>query len=135
MYSGLEFLEDLLMQARRMDTENYPLDDPPYATNARHGPLPEGLRGLYVILCNLRETSGTNLRLGDKFLAPGEGVAVLQLSQQVALGRGKLTEDVQGIEQLFWWLVRKEIPGLPFTENLAVGADWMVVEIDNPTGF
>ena len=45
-----------------------------------------------------------------------------------------LTNDVTMIEAIFWGLVRKDIPELMEMENLAVGANWMLMQIDDPVG-
>lgn len=137
MYSGLEFLEDLLTQARRMDWKNHPPEGPVKSHDVPCVPLPEEFRGLYVILCDHREISNKNLRRGESLLVRGGGAATIPLSRHVVIGCGRLVRDAEGVESLFWWLVCRSTPELwdKDPNDLAVREGWMVVESNDPTGY
>ncbi|MSU60686.1 MAG: hypothetical protein EXS52_02095 [Candidatus Staskawiczbacteria bacterium] len=100
--------------------------------------MPDHLRGLYVIVCGLGEVSHQNLGLGEELLGQGNGAGagnILVLQKRVATGRGYLAARVNDAEQLFLFLLRWAVPALSERRNLAVGKDWFVVEIDDPTGM
>ena len=135
METGLDFLQSLLEQAKRVNWKDHPPQEPYKAHDKRLCVLPESFRGLYVILLDIRQTSQRNLGLGEPLLVQGGDTATIAIGEQVALGRGKLADDAEGIEHMFWWLVRRELPQLSGKRNLVVCNGWKIVQRNDPTGL